>query len=149
MFYGRDRQAHRAVFVEAWRKHRAGLVLEPLERLVVEVITEHPHYHEYLTGPEALAAPFAPSGGDANPFLHMGLHIALREQVATDRPPGIAALYARMLRAFGDAHALEHVLMECLGEALWDAQRRGGMPDEARYLRCVRESAMKRGVPSE
>ncbi|MDE2089809.1 MAG: DUF1841 family protein, partial [Gammaproteobacteria bacterium] len=43
---GRDQI--RRLYCEAWRKHRAGETLEPLERLVVEVILEHPEYQRLL-----------------------------------------------------------------------------------------------------
>jgi hypothetical protein len=41
--------------------------------------------------PEAgsLYRDFTRPGEGENPFLHMGLHLALREQIATDRPAGI------------------------------------------------------------
>ena len=36
------------------------------------------------------------------------------------------------------SHRAEHVLMEALGETLWQAQRSGRPPDEARYLALAR-----------
>ena len=71
----------------------------------------------------------------------MGLHVAIREQLATDRPRGVRELYAKLLPRFADAHRLEHALMECLAETLWDAQREGTAPNEARYLGRVRRLA--------
>jgi hypothetical protein len=29
-------------------------------------------------------------------------------------------------------------MMECLGQALWEAQRKGQAPDEAAYLECLK-----------
>ncbi|MGH8224284.1 MAG: DUF1841 family protein, partial [Woeseiaceae bacterium] len=72
------------------------------------------------------------------PYLHLGLHLAIRDQVATDRPPGIRALFERLAAAAGDAHAAEHGMLECLAESLWEAQRAGIMPDEKRYLEGLR-----------
>ena len=54
---------------------------------------------------------------------HMGLHVAIREQLATDRPSGMRELYRKLLPRFADAHRLEHALMECLAQTLWEAQR--------------------------
>jgi hypothetical protein len=42
-----------------------------------------------------------------------------------------------------DLHALDHQLMECLAEMIWQAQRDGTMPDEARYLSCMKTLAEK------
>ena len=143
MLYGNDRDDLRRAYVDAWSKSRAGQPLEPLERLLCEVVADHPEYHDALEAPDALAREFPPEAGGSNPFLHMGLHVAIREQLATDRPPGVREHYAKLLPRFGDAHRLEHALMECLAETLWDAQREGGVPDEGRYLSRVRRIAVK------
>ena len=144
MLYGSDRDDLRRAYVDAWSKSRAGHALEPLEHLLVEVVEEHPEYHAALEFPDALTREFLPEAGRTNPFLHMGLHVAIREQIATDRPPGLRKLYAKLLRRFADAHRLEHALMECLAETLWDAQREGKAPDEVRYLERVWRIAKRR-----
>ena len=138
MLYGSDRDDLRRAWVDAWSKSRAGQPLQPLERLLCEVIAEHPEHHPALETPGALESEYSPEAGRTNPFLHMGLHVAIREQLATDRPAGVRALYAKLLPRYADAHRLEHALMECLAETLWDAQRTGTAPDEARYLERVR-----------
>ena len=144
MLYGSDRDDLRRAWVDAWSKARAGQALEPLERVLAEVIAEHPEHHAALESPDAPTREYPPEAGRSNPFLHMGLHVAVREQLATDRPPGMREHYAKLLPRFADAHRLEHALMECLAETLWDAQREGGVPDEARYLRRVRRLGTQR-----
>jgi hypothetical protein len=137
--FGNDRTAMRRFFTEAWRKRVAREPLEPLERLVSEAIGQHPEYHPLIEAPElALEQEFLPESGQTNPFLHLGMHIGLQEQVTTDRPAGIAALYRRLVIQSDDIHKTEHRMMECLGRMLWDAQRTGQMPDETGYLECVR-----------
>ena len=138
MLYGSDRDDLRRAWVDAWSKARAGQPLEPMERLLADVIAEHPEHHPALESPSVLESEFSPEAGRTNPFLHMGLHVAIREQLATDRPAGVRALYAKLLPGYADAHRLEHALMECLAETLWDAQREGTAPDESRYLGRVR-----------
>jgi Domain of unknown function (DUF1841) len=88
-FDNQSRDDLRRVYVEAWRKRRAGLPVEPLEAQVADVIALHPEYHAALErGDETLAHDYTPEGGQSNPFLHMGLHLAVRDQIATDRPAG-------------------------------------------------------------
>jgi hypothetical protein len=87
---------------------------------------------------------YPPEGGQSNPFLHLGLHLAIREQVATDRPAGITAIHAALARRLGSAHQAEHRMIECLGEALWHSQRSGRPPDEAAYLDALRKIAAPR-----
>jgi len=135
----RDRDASRRFFADVWVKHKKSELLAPLEGLVLAVIFEHPEYHAMLEDEETLLGEFDPGSGRENPFLHMGMHIAIREQVATDRPAGITSLYQSLSARHQDDHKLEHRMMECLGEALWRAQRSGGMPDDVTYLKCLRK----------
>ena len=144
MLHGSDRGDLRRAYVDAWSKSRAGQPLEPLERLLAEVIAEHPEYHPVLESPDALTSEFPPEAGRSNPFLHMGLHVAIREQLATDRPPGLRDLYVKARPRFADTHQLEHALMECLAETLWEAQRTGRAPDDARYLARIRRVGRRR-----
>ncbi len=138
MYETASREQLRRMYAEAWRKHRAGEALEPLERQIAELVAEHPEYLPLLEDPEAaLGAEFTPEGGQSNPFLHMGMHLAIREQAGTDRPAGFTEAYRNVVRRLG-AHEAEHAIMECLGTALWEAQRGGRMPDEQAYLECVR-----------
>lgn len=139
MFYGNDRTELRRVFYGTWHKLQNGQALEPVETTIARVIQEHPEYHSLLSDPDAgLDRDFPPEVGQTNPFLHMAMHIAIREQVATDRPPGIARLYHEMNTRTDDPLETEHRFMECLGEALWKAQHDGGQPDETAYLACLR-----------
>jgi hypothetical protein len=137
MIFGWQRDEIRRVFVDAWRKHREGLPLEPLERSIAAVIEAHPECQALMTDPDALSRDYSVEGQDTNPFLHMGMHITIIEQIACDRPSGIRALYDRLRARYPDTHALEHAMMQCLAESLMDSRDRGGPPDERRYLACV------------
>lgn len=129
----------RRTFTEAWRKYRQQQPLQQLERLVAEVVRDHPEYHLLIEDPErALSQDFLPDAGQTNPFLHMGMHISLQEQLGADRPSGITRLYQQLREKTGDTHVTEHLLMECLGRVLWEAQQNGRMPDEQAYLECAR-----------
>jgi len=114
-------------------------LLEPMEALIAEVIELHPEYQPLLEDETAVdQLEFTPEQGQTNPFLHMGMHIALREQAGGDRPAGVRAIYQRLVDALG-AHAAEHAMMECLGQSLWEAQRENRAPDENAYLECLKK----------
>ena len=72
-----------------------------------------------------------------NPFLHLGMHIAIEEQLTLDQPRGIRAHYQRLRARLADEHAVQHHIMGCLGEWLWRAGREGAPPGETVYLDCV------------
>ena len=75
-----------------------------------------------------------------NPFLHLSLHLAIHEQVSINQPPGIRLAFEQ-LRARMDAHDAEHILLECLGETIWKAQRNGQAMDAEAYVDAVRRKA--------
>lgn len=139
MIFGNDRDALRRYYAESWRKACNNEPLQPLEQQIATVISEHPEYQKLLRSDEGmLERDYLPEDGVTNPFLHMGMHLALREQLATGRPVAIRDIWQKLLKRYGDSHETEHRMMECLGQVLWEAQRSGRMPDEAGYLACLR-----------
>ena len=137
MIFGQDRDELRGMFSTAWRKYRDGEVLSPLESQIAQVIADHPEYQDDVTGD--LGRDFPVEGGRSNPFLHMALHLGIREQISTDRPAGIREIFGRVTSALGGAHDAEHRLIDCLAETLWEAQNQGVAPDEAGYLERLRK----------
>jgi hypothetical protein len=134
--FSNDREEFRKVFFTAWQKHRAELPLEALESQLIAIMLLHPEYHPLLDNPQAIQpADF----GAENPFLHMSLHLALREQISTDRPAGIRLVYAALCAKTGDVLDTEHRMMECLAGVLWEAQQNSQMPDESNYLEMLRQ----------
>ncbi|MCH8070754.1 MAG: DUF1841 family protein [Proteobacteria bacterium] len=135
--FGSDRDELRQMYIDAWRKSCAGELMSPLELQIAQVIQEHPEYQSAMTA-DTLEESYAPEGGKTNPFLHMGLHLAVREQVATNRPQGIAEVFEQLLTKAGDRLAAEHQVLDCLAEALWTAQNNNAAPDEQAYLESLR-----------
>ena len=143
--YSSNRNDTRLAFFDTWRKMQDGMPMTALETIIAEVIRLHPEYHALLErGPEVLDKDWPPEGGETNPFLHMGMHIAIREQLTIDRPAGIKAAYEALMRKTGDVMQTEHAMLECLGEVLWRAQRENRLPDEQAYLACIRTRAEMR-----
>ncbi|MBT8088287.1 MAG: DUF1841 family protein [Gammaproteobacteria bacterium] len=134
MIFGQNRLELRKMYADAWRKHREQLPLSPLEAQIATIVEWHPEYHDAVTDDD-LERDYKPEGGQTNPFLHMGLHLGVREQVATDRPRGIANVHRALLKSAGDAHAAEHRMIDALAETLWEAQSGNSAPDEDKYLR--------------
>lgn len=133
MIFGQDRGELRRMYADAWRKRCEEKPLSPLESQIAAVIEQHPEYQADITDSD-LDRDYAPDGGRTNPFLHMGLHLGIREQVATNRPAGIARIHQALTAKTGDAHAAEHQMIECLAETLWEAQSQNSPPDEKKYL---------------
>lgn len=139
LFDGYSRDQLRLAYAQAWAKHLARSPLAPLEAQIADVIQAHPEYQRLLADADTAVGFERDTALVAdNPFLHMGLHLAVREQLSIDRPPGVRDLQRQLQVRYGDAHLAEHALMEALGEELWMAQRDGRGPDESRYLALAR-----------
>ncbi len=138
------RDQARDFFFDAWRKYRQPQavpeLLTPLERIAVEIVAQHPEYHALLENSEKHRdADYAPEQGQTNPFLHLGLHMALHEQLSINQPPGIRTLYAELSKKCASVHHAEHEMMDCLAETIWQAQRNRIPPDTAFYEKCLRQ----------
>jgi len=130
--YTNNRDAYRQAFFTVWQKYQKKLPLEPVEAQLVEIIDLHPEYHPLLGKPDSYQNQEFTT--EENPFLHMSLHIALREQIRTNRPAGVAAIYADLIEKYVHTHEVEHRMMECLSQIIWSAQQTGVMSSEEYYL---------------
>ena len=138
MIFGQDRSELRKMYADAWQRHCDKLPLTPLDAQIAAVIEWHPEYHDDVTSDE-LDRDYTPDGGKTNPFLHMGLHLGIREQLATNRPAGIDSIFSKLASNLGDAHAAEHQMIDCLAETLWEAQSQNTAPDEQKYLQRLHQ----------
>ena len=133
------REQARETFFRAWRSYRDGVPLTGMDSLALDVILQHPEYHALLEQPARLRE--KDYVDEANPFLHMSLHMALEEQLSIDQPPGIRKHWQAILRRTGERHAALHQALECLAETIWRSQRDGLPPDAAAYLSCLERRA--------
>jgi len=130
------REQVRDLFFGAWQKYRAGEPLAGMDAIAVDIVLAHPEYHAMLSSPAQYRE--KDYGGEANPFLHMSLHLALEEQLSIDQPPGVLSNFNKLVgRKSGDRHSALHEAIECLAEMLWHSQRHGTAPDAASYLECL------------
>jgi hypothetical protein len=137
--YTQERDKLRQLYADIWHKARQNQPLDTLEQQIAQVISEHPEYHKILENRQHLSNEYLPEMGETNPFLHMGMHLALREQVATNRPAGIAEVFLKLSIQHSDKLAVEHKMMDCLAEALWNSQKYQRAPDEQAYLNCLKK----------
>ena len=133
-----SREQARQLFFDAWRKYQQREMLSAMEDMALEVVLLHPEYQRILEMPEQYQQKdYLPEMGDINPFLHMSMHVAIKEQLSIDQPSGIRQRFQRLLLKTGDEHVATHQVMECLAEMIWQAQRNQAAPDEAVYFECL------------
>jgi len=131
-----SREQVRKFFTDAWARHTSGGVLTPLETIAARIMEQHPEYRADLEDPQAEQRDYGVEEGRTNPFLHMSMHLAIQEQVSIDHPRGIKAAHERLANRLG-RHETEHVIMEALGQVIWEAQRQGTPPDNDKYLELI------------
>jgi len=138
--FGSNRRDTREVFFQTWKKLNSGESLDGIETVVAQVVKAHPEYHAVLSNPESTEdKDYLPEDGGPNPFLHMGMHVAIEEQLSIDQPRGIREQFNKLLLRGADPHESQHTIMECLGEMLWQSQRQQLPPDEQIYLQCLKK----------
>jgi hypothetical protein len=135
MFYGNSIIETRRLFYASWAKYKGKEQLTPLEQQIANVIIDHPEYHPLLDTTSAEDdLTYFPELDQTNPFMHMGLHLAIRDQIHTNRPLGISKVFQSLEKQLKSRLEAEHQMMDCLAEALWQAQRTGTPPNEQQFL---------------
>ena len=130
----------RKYFMDVRQKVLAKHILQPLEGMIADILMDHPEYDKMLGDEEkAFSDEYLSNNFDVNPFLHLGLHVALQEQLDANRPSGIVSIYqSHRMRGQTDEHELRHRMMGCLSNSLHKAQISSAMPDETEYLECLK-----------
>ena len=135
--FSQDREQLRQAYHDTWQKMQTQQPLTALEQQLAHVIAHHPEYHPIFQ--QAIEKDFATELGDTNPYLHMGLHLALYEQIATNRPKGIQRIYHQLIEQFSSEHDASHHMMNCLSESLWLAQQHQTQASEVDYLSALQQ----------
>jgi hypothetical protein len=130
----------RARFTAVAVRLASGLPIAAEDAHLAGVLDDHPEARAHLAahGAEGGAGP-GPEEDESAFFLHLALHVALREQAAADLPPGIRALYeAYLARAAGDRLRAEHRMLPALEEAVARSLAQPGGDDPQPYLEALR-----------
>jgi hypothetical protein len=139
-----SRDQVRDFFFDVWAKSQAGAPLTAMEQMALALVLEHPEYHAILSDRERYRErEWRPEGGETNPFLHLSMHLAIREQLSIDQPPGIRAAFESLARRRDSEHEALHDVMDCLAEIIWNAQRHGAGFDNAAYLDCLSRKGVR------
>ena len=133
------REEVRRFFCDAWKKKCDGQILDSMETLASDWIAQHPEYHALLADPEgALSQDYTPERGETNPFLHLSMHLSISEQISINQPPGIKEIAEKLSKKLGSEHEAQHLMMECLGQVMWESQREGKPLNPENYLEALR-----------
>jgi len=134
MIYSQNRDDQRAFLINAWNKFKENHILNDIELQLVDIIKIHPEFHELIEDRKVKCPSY---DLNLNPFLHINLHLAVREQIAINQPLEIKKIYKKILSKFNDTHQAEHAIMNCLFNCLVDAQRKNDNLNLSNYNKCL------------
>jgi len=138
--FSQDRKKQREYLADSWQKYIKNRPLELLEEQLVSIIEIHPEYHDLIGN---IDSEYLPEQGKVNPFLHMNLHLALRDQLSINQPKGIKEAYQKLINKHKDAHVVEHLMMECIAEMIYKSQKNNTVMDHEKYLNCIKSLTTK------
>ena len=133
MFF-QDRKSQREFLAKSWQKYTSNIPLEPLEEQLVSIIEIHPEYQDLITN---IDSEYFPEQGEINPFLHINLHLALKDQLSLNEPNGVREIHQKLIYHFKDQHVVEHLMMECIAEMIYLSQKNNTAMDQESYLNCI------------
>ena len=129
--FSQDRSKQREFLAKSWQKHINAEILEPLELQLALIVQKHPEYHALIND---INLEYFPEQGKTNPFLHINLHLALQDQLTLNQPTGINDIYKKLIEVHSDAHEVEHMMMECIAEMIYQSQKNNTTLDQDNYL---------------
>jgi len=131
-----DRSKQRQYLKQAWEKYTRQDQLEPLELQLAKIVEKHPEYHDLIKN---LDSEYFPEQGNTNPFLHINLHLTLKDQLTMDQPKGIRGIHNRLLVKIKDEHEVEHMMMEHIAEMIFNAQKNNTAFDLDGYIIALKK----------
>jgi hypothetical protein len=147
MLYQPTQADVRRFFCAVYAKAGDNSALEAIETIASLWIDEHPEYHTDLKNVDAalldLSHIIHTDDGKTNPFLHLSMHLTITEQCSIDQPRGIRQAVELLTARLDSLHDAHHMVMECLGQMIWDAQQNKQAPDGQAYVETVQRRATK------
>ncbi|SMN12270.1 hypothetical protein SPBRAN_486 [uncultured Candidatus Thioglobus sp.] len=134
MFYSQDRTQQRQFLANTWQKFLDKKILDSLETQLTQVIEMHPEYHSLINNVDS---EYFPEQGEVNPFLHINLHLSLREQLSINQPLGIQDYYQKIVAKVKDPHETEHRMMDCIAQMIFSSQKNNTPMDHQAYIECL------------
>lgn len=102
-------------------------------------LNDHPEFRKALekgTLPEEMTDE---NGDLMNPRLHLTLHAIVERQIATDDPPGVAAIARQLEKLRVPPHEIRHAIARPVSEEMWHMMKEGHVFDEQKYLKELGE----------
>lgn len=147
MLYQPSQADVRHFFCSIYAKASNNTALEAIETIASLWINEHPEYHADLGDLDAallnVSRVINTDDGKTSPFLHLSMHLTITEQCSIDQPRGIRQAVELLTARLDSLHDAHHVVMDCLGQMIWNSQQNKQVPDGQAYVEAVQRRATK------
>ena len=142
--FSNDRSELRKFYKTSWIKHIKSETMTDLEKQVACIILEHPEYHDFFDkfDPKSDDPEFFAQIGDINPFLHLGLHLGIRDQIALNQPDGVRKIHSKLCEKLQNHHDAEHKMINILAEQMYLAQKNQSEFDTIEYMRQLKDTVI-------
>src|SRR5262245_27357987 len=98
VFVNAMREMSRGHYADIWRRGQAGESLAGEDAVFFEAMKLHPEYLDYWERAAELGDREI-SADAVNPFLHVGIHVVVENQIASRTPPETDQAMFRLTRA--------------------------------------------------
>lgn len=129
-----------------WEMANAGGDLDEEDARLVEVLKQHPEYHDVWEDPHSLGAEDVTRDG-VNPFVHVTTHHVVENQIADNDPPQTAETLEALLEAGYSRHDAIHAIGAIVAEEVFEILRDDRPFGEAKYVKALRDLAREAKRP--
>jgi hypothetical protein len=113
--------ANRARLAEIWRQAREDVdQLRGEERVLADQMLAHNEFRKVWDTIETVGDHMFDPKKEANPFLHISMHVALENQIASNDPPETRETFERLVEGGMDPHEAKHAILRVLIHEIWN-----------------------------
>lgn len=122
---------YRLFFLQSWQKHLKGHLLSDMEKQVRDVLLMYPQYICELDQDKCYSV-------EENPYIQMGLHLTMWDQIRTNRPEGIRFWFLNACAQHGEAE-VERFTLSVLRKIIYTSYSQEKAPSEQEYLQILKK----------
>lgn len=101
-------------------------------------LEDHPEYRRAFLKDKLPEEVVDEEGNAMNPRAHLEMHAVVERQLASDNPPGVAAIAQELRDLRVSRHNIRHAIAGILSEEMWHMMKENRVFDEKRYLDRLR-----------
>jgi len=139
--YDEWRYLGRAHLGDTWEMAMAGAELEGEDATMAEVLKQHPEYFDLWEQVDTLPPGEEVLRDGVNPFVHVGIHQTVENQIANHNPPQTAETLEALMRAGYTRHEAVHAIGAIVSDEIFAILKDNRPFNETSYAKALRALA--------